>query len=76
MIVELFGPSAVGKTTFAAALTLGMREHGCPIEPVVSYRPAEQEAGQGALGGCRGAPGNPASDGSAGGCAEPGPRRV
>ena len=47
MIVELFGPPGVGKTTFAAALTQGMRENGYPIEPVVSYRPAEQEAGQG-----------------------------
>ena len=47
MIVELFGPPGVGKTTFAAALTQGMREHGYPIEPVVSYRPAEQGAGQG-----------------------------
>ena len=49
MIVELFGPPGMGKTTFAAALTQGMREHGCPIEPVVSYRPAEQEAGQGGV---------------------------
>ena len=47
MIVELFGPPGVGKTTFAAALTQAMREHGCPIEPIVSYRPAEQHAGRG-----------------------------
>ena len=47
MIVELFGPPGVGKTTFAAALTQAMREHGWPTEPIVSYRPAEQETGQG-----------------------------
>lgn len=47
MIVELFGPPGVGKTTFAAALTQAMREHGCAMEPVMSYRPAEQEAGRG-----------------------------
>ncbi len=47
MIIELFGPPGVGKTTFAAALTEAMREHGCAMEPVVSYRPAEQEAGPG-----------------------------
>lgn len=46
MIIELFGPPGVGKTTFAAALTQRMREHGIPIQPVVSYRPAEQEGGR------------------------------
>ena len=44
MIIELFGPPGVGKTTFAAALTQAVREHGCAMEPVVSYRPAEQAA--------------------------------
>ena len=47
MIIELFGPPGVGKTTFAAALTQVVREHGCALEPVVSYRPAEQDAGPG-----------------------------
>ncbi len=42
MIVELFGPPGVGKTTFAAALTASLRERGCAVESVVSYRPAEQ----------------------------------
>ena len=46
MIVELFGPPGVGKTLFTAALTQAMREHGCPMEPVMSYRPAEQKAGR------------------------------
>jgi thymidylate kinase len=42
MIIELFGPPGVGKTTFAGALTASLREHGHRVEPVVSYRPAEQ----------------------------------
>ena len=41
MIVELFGPPGVGKTTFAAALTAALRDRGCVVESVVSYRPAE-----------------------------------
>lgn len=42
MIVELFGPPGVGKTTFAAALTAFLREHGQAVDPLMSYRPAEQ----------------------------------
>ena len=47
MIVELFGPPGVGKTTFAAALTASLRERGCAVESVVSYRPAEQAPASG-----------------------------
>lgn len=42
MIVELFGPPGVGKTTFASGLTELLREHGQAVDPVMSYRPAEQ----------------------------------
>lgn len=53
MIVELFGPPGVGKTTFAVALASFLRQQGQAVDPVMSYRPAEQararparEAGQ------------------------------
>ncbi len=42
MIVELFGPPGVGKTTFASALTAFLRERGQPVASLMSYRPAEQ----------------------------------
>lgn len=42
MIVELFGPPGVGKTTFASGLADFLREHGQAVDPVMSYRPAEQ----------------------------------
>ncbi len=42
MIIELFGPPGVGKTTFASALTSFLRERGHAVDPVISYRPAEQ----------------------------------
>lgn len=48
MIVELFGPPGVGKTTFAAALIAALRERGCAVESVVSYRPAEHAPARGA----------------------------
>jgi thymidylate kinase len=41
MIIELFGPPAVGKTTFAHALTSRLREGGHRARPVLSYRPSE-----------------------------------
>jgi thymidylate kinase len=41
VIVELFGPPAVGKTTFARALAARLRECGHDLEVLVSARPAE-----------------------------------
>jgi len=41
MIIELFGPPGVGKTTFAYALAARLRERGCPVDLVLSYRPSE-----------------------------------
>jgi thymidylate kinase len=41
MIIELFGPPAVGKTTFAQALSGRLRESGQRARPVLSYRPSE-----------------------------------
>lgn len=45
MIVEVLGPPGVGKTTFAAALTSFLRDHNASVDPVMSYRPAELQAG-------------------------------
>jgi RecA/RadA recombinase len=41
MIIELFGPPGVGKTTFARALTARLRESGHLAELRLSYRPTE-----------------------------------
>ncbi len=41
MIVELFGPPAAGKTTFARTLASRLRETGAAVELVLSFRPAE-----------------------------------
>jgi thymidylate kinase len=41
MIVELFGPPGVGKTTFAHALEKRLRERGYVVETAFSNRPAE-----------------------------------
>jgi broad-specificity NMP kinase len=42
MIIELFGPPGVGKTTFARTLAARLREHGHATELMLSYRPTEQ----------------------------------
>lgn len=47
MIVEFFGPPGVGKTTFASALTTSLRERGCTVESIVSYRPEEHSSAPG-----------------------------
>jgi hypothetical protein len=41
MIVEIFGPPAVGKTRLAHALAAGLRERGLGVELALSYRPSE-----------------------------------
>ena len=41
MIVELFGPPGVGKTTFACAVADRLRERGRDVKLVLSYRPSE-----------------------------------
>jgi thymidylate kinase len=42
MIIELFGPPGVGKTTFARALTTRLRQSGHVAELTLSCRPAER----------------------------------
>ncbi len=42
MIIELFGPPGVGKTTFAHALVARLRECGCGAKLAASYRPSER----------------------------------
>ena|SRR5579872_3052431 len=41
MIIELFGPPGVGKTTFAHALAARLRERGFGATLALSYRPSE-----------------------------------
>lgn len=41
MLIELFGPAGVGKTTFARALTARLRERGFGARLALSYRPSE-----------------------------------
>jgi thymidylate kinase len=41
MIIELFGPPCVGKTTLASELTARLRDRGRNVQLVLSYRPAE-----------------------------------
>lgn len=42
MIIELFGPPAVGKTTLACVLATELEKNGFDIQLVVSSRPAER----------------------------------
>ncbi len=42
MIIELFGPPGVGKTTFAHALVAQLQRRGHAVKLVASYRPAEE----------------------------------
>ncbi|SED62947.1 hypothetical protein SAMN05519104_3962 [Rhizobiales bacterium GAS188] len=51
MIIELFGPPCVGKTTLARHLATRLRERGHAAQLMLSYRPAEQCSSDG--------PGNP-----------------
>jgi broad-specificity NMP kinase len=46
MIIELFGPPGVGKTTFARALAAHLRERGHIVDLVLSQRPAERSPHQ------------------------------
>ena len=41
MIVELFGPPCVGKTTFACTVAARLRKHHHPVKLILSYRPSE-----------------------------------
>ena len=47
MIIELFGPPAAGKTTFARNLAARLRGSGRPVDLILSFRPAETIAGDG-----------------------------
>ena len=42
MIVEIFGPQGVGKTTFARALAAELQNQHQNVDLVLSYRPAER----------------------------------
>jgi thymidylate kinase len=47
MIIELFGPPAVGKTTLAHALAIAFEKNGLDTRLIVSSRPAERDLIQG-----------------------------
>ncbi len=53
MIVELFGPPCVGKTTLACAVAARLRERGRGVEFVSSYRPSENPLRSSAEGTAR-----------------------
>jgi len=42
MIIELFGPQGVGKTTFARALAARLEKQHQAVDLILSYRPAER----------------------------------
>lgn len=42
MIIEIFGPQGVGKTTFCRALAGRLQQQGQTVDLVLSYRPAER----------------------------------
>ncbi|MBO0756761.1 MAG: hypothetical protein J2P54_12945 [Bradyrhizobiaceae bacterium] len=44
MIIELFGPPGVGKTTLAHMLTSRLQQSGHLVDLMLSYRPAEQRS--------------------------------
>lgn len=46
MIVELFGAPGAGKTTFARALAVRLRERGHAVDLILSQRPAERSPGE------------------------------
>jgi thymidylate kinase len=50
MIIEIFGPPCVGKTTLAQALASHLQKHGLQVELALSYRPTELSADQAAEG--------------------------
>lgn len=50
LLIEIYGPPAVGKTTFARALVAALAERGIGAEIVASARPAEQAERRGAGG--------------------------
>lgn len=51
MIIELFGPSAAGKTTLSSALAAALKDAGHEVQLVASSRPAENGDASGAA--CR-----------------------
>jgi thymidylate kinase len=44
MIIELFGPPAAGKTTFAHALATALEKNDFDVQLIVSLRPAERDS--------------------------------
>ena len=51
MVVEIFGPPAVGKTTLSRALAERLRERGFAVDLALSYRPSEMKGRDAAPGG-------------------------
>lgn len=53
MIIELFGPPAAGKTTYARALAGQLMREGRPVELILSLRPAEMPGSVDDVSGAR-----------------------